>query len=156
MAPSSSWRKQRNRGRRRKWGVLASIKTWISSLDYCHQIPCLDWGLGGLIQQRAAHIIQKAGRIVPSNWAHLVWMTENHLGFDTTHLKQYEAIKHQYAAAAEWRLRERREEGNHQTHPKCIFPPVSPSLSSRTDSEDVCKLSIDPLIVRWPFWLNHW
>lgn len=39
--------KNENRTKREREGrhdVLGSIKTWISSMDYCHQIPCLDQG----------------------------------------------------------------------------------------------------------------
>lgn len=124
MAHSSSWGKQRKRGRRRKWGVLGSIKTWISSMDYCHQIPCLDWGLGGLIQQRAADIIQKAGRIALSNWAHLMWMTENCPtgDFDIMCLRKKQSSINMFALVSEeWEKQQQTKEGNHKTDPKCLF-----------------------------------
>lgn len=149
MAHSSSWRKQWKRGRRRKWGVLCSIKTWISSMDYCHQIPCLDWGLGGLIHQRAADIIQKAGRIVLSNWAHLMWMTENCPTGDSDIMrlrKKQSSINMFVLVSEEWALKieekqQQTEEGNNRTAPKCIFLKCR---LSRTDSE--------PLLC----WLNDW
>lgn len=34
----------REREREEKHDVLGYMKTWISSMDYCHQIPCLDQG----------------------------------------------------------------------------------------------------------------
>lgn len=60
MTEKKKKKERKKRGIERRRGVLGSIETWISGMDYCHQIPCLDWGLGGLIQPRAVDIIQKA------------------------------------------------------------------------------------------------